>query len=309
MIETQNLCKKYGRVNAVSNLNFNVRRGTIFGLVGENGAGKTTTMSMLATLSTPTSGKAVINGYEVTEKPRLVRESIGFMPDAFGVYDDLTVEEYLLFYADCYRVGRDTARRRQEDLLARVQLEDKRLVYVNALSRGMQQRLEIARCLMHDPQVLILDEPSSGLDPRSRIEMRGVLHRLRELGKTILISSHNLQELGEIADEIGIMRNGELAAVAAVSVMLAHSTAHRTLVISGHGSEAIWMQVLGNDEQVLEVSETTEGYVVVYGGTVEQQALLMRRCVEAGLTLYQFAERPTDIETLFLRLTERTVDG
>ncbi len=307
MIFTQNLCKKYGRFTAVNYLNLTVRRGTVLGLVGENGAGKTTTLSMLATLSTPTSGKAHINGYEVTKQPSKVRQSIGFMPDSFGVYDDLTVNEYLQFYADCYHVPKDLIYERQNDLLERVNLIDKRDIYVNALSRGMQQRLEIARCLMHDPEVLILDEPSSGLDPRSRIEMRHVLHQLRDLGKTILVSSHILHELAEVADEIGIIRHGELAAVAAVNVMLTHSSAYRTLWISGNMDCAKWERVLRDDSHVLNVSFETGGVSVLYAGTTDQQADLLRRCIMGGLTIHQFAERPTDIEELFLRLTESEV--
>jgi ABC-2 type transport system ATP-binding protein len=291
----------------VSDLNLNVRRGTVFGLVGENGAGKTTTLSMLATLTTPTSGKAFVNGYEVTRQPNEVRKSIGYMPDSFGVYDDLTVDEYLAFYADCYQVPREIARKRSQEFLEWVGLTDKRDTYVNALSRGMQQRLEIARCLMHDPPVLILDEPSSGLDPRSRIEMRNVMQQLRTLGKTILVSSHILHELSEFVDEIGILRNGQVAAVAAVNVMLAHSTAYRTLSITGSATPDTWEHVLREDPHVLQVSHTQHGVEVVYAGTVDQQATLMRRLLEHNIRVYQFAEKPTDIEALFLRLTERTV--
>ncbi|MCL6593851.1 MAG: ABC transporter ATP-binding protein, partial [Alicyclobacillus sp.] len=219
MIQTDHLSKWYGRSAAVKDLNLYVRRGTILGLVGENGAGKTTTLSILATLTTPTSGRAYVNGYEVSRHPQGVRRSIGYMPDAFGVYDDIRVEEYLTFYAECYRVPRRLTQARCREYLDWVGLWEHRDKYVNNLSRGMQQRLEIARCLMHDPPVLILDEPTSGLDPRSRMEVRGVLAKLRQLGKTILISSHILHELSEIADEIGILRGGELVALAALDVV------------------------------------------------------------------------------------------
>jgi ABC-2 type transport system ATP-binding protein len=229
------------------------------------------------------------------------------MPDSFGVYDDLSAKEYLEFYADCYGVPPAVARQRVGALLAWVNLEKHRDVYVNALSRGMQQRLEIARCLMHDPHVLILDEPSSGLDPRSRLEMREVLHQLRQLGKTILISSHILYELSEIADEIGIMRGGDLAAVAAVNALLEHSNAHRHLLITGNAAPDEWERVLRNDARVVDVHFVQGGVEVMYGGTLEQQAELMRTILDAGIVIYQFAERPTDIEALFLRLTDRTV--
>ncbi|MBX5437316.1 MAG: ABC transporter ATP-binding protein [Alicyclobacillaceae bacterium] len=309
MIETRNLCKRYGRVTAVHNLNLFIRRGTVFGIVGENGAGKTTTLSMLATLTPPSSGKAFVNGFEIRRQSAEVRRSIGYMPDSFGVYDDLTADEYLEFYADCYQVPKSVSASRRRELLAWVNLEDKRDTYVNALSRGMQQRLEIARCLMHDPAVLILDEPSSGLDPRSRIELRAVLQRLRTLGKTILISSHMLHELSEIADEIGIIRGGELAAVAAVDVMRAHTSAYRTLRIQGAASAQQWESVLSRDSHVAGLTLEKDGVEVLYAGTLEQQAELLRRLVDAGIPVYQFAEQPTDIEELFLRLTERTTTG
>jgi ABC-2 type transport system ATP-binding protein len=307
MIRTQNLSKRYGRVTAVNQLNLTVRAGTIFGLVGENGAGKTTTLGMLATLIRPSAGRAVINGFEVTDSPQDVRRSIGYMPDRFGVYDDLTAQEYLQFYADCYGVPKALARRRIGEWLAWVDLADKREAYVNALSRGMQQRLEIARCLMHDPPVLILDEPSSGLDPRSRLEMRAVLHRLRDLGKTVLMSSHILHELAEVADEIGIMRAGALSAVASVAVMTQHSGAYRRLWLVGDAPRERWHGVLKTDPHVVDYTMEPDGITVVYGGTVEQQAELMERLMTAGIRLYQFAERPSDIEQLFLRLTERQV--
>ncbi|MCL6626364.1 ABC transporter ATP-binding protein [Alicyclobacillus shizuokensis] len=305
MIQTQNLVKRYGREVAVNQLNLTVRQGTVFGIVGENGAGKTTTLSMLATLTVPTSGQAFIAGYEVTHQPHEVRRAIGYMPDSFGVYDELTVMEYLRFYADCYGVDRRTAERRAKELLDWVDLGAKRHSYVNALSRGMQQRLEIARCLMHNPEVLILDEPSSGLDPRSRLEMRAVLQRLRSLGKTILVSSHILHELGSVADEIGIMRGGELSAIASVNVMLAHSDAFRTLWISGEGPREAWEAAFADDPHVLNVVDKSPAVEVLYAGTVEQQAQLMKSLMDRGVVLYQFAERPTDIEELFLRLTDQ----
>ncbi|QQE77386.1 ABC transporter ATP-binding protein [Alicyclobacillus sp. SO9] len=304
MIETQNLTKRFGRHLAVNSLNLSIRKGSIFGFVGENGAGKTTTLSMLATLTAPSSGKAYIEGYEITKQAAQVRREIGYMPDAFGVFDDVTVMEYLLFFAECYDVPRGTAERRAKNLLEWVSLTDKIGDYVNALSRGMQQRLEIARCLMHDPSVLILDEPNSGLDPRSRVEMRSVLQNLRSLNKTIVVSSHILHELGSVADEIGVVRGGELSAIASIHVLLSHSTAFRTLWITGVAETSQWERVLRDDPQVLNVKFVNPGVEVVYAGTIDQQAGLMNNLLGAGIKLYQFAERPTDIEELFLRLTE-----
>jgi len=302
VILTQNLTKRYGKTLAVNNLNLNVDRGVIFGLVGENGAGKTTALSMLATLTLPSSGRAYVCGHEVTREPQAVRRAIGYMPDSFGVYDDLTVMEYLRFFAQCYGVDRRTISRRAEELLERVRLADKRDVYVNHLSRGMQQRLEVARCLMHDPDVLILDEPSSGLDPKSRLEMRSVLAGLRELGKTVIISTHILNELAEVADEVGILLRGELVAVAAVQVMVQHSSAYRTIVIDGRDLGDDFVKALFADPHVAEVRPLTPGWEVLYAGTLAQQAELLSRLVSEGYSITQFREQPTDIEQLFLRL-------
>ncbi|WP_029420884.1 ABC transporter ATP-binding protein [Alicyclobacillus macrosporangiidus] len=304
MIQTENLCKRYGRHLAVRDLNLFIRRGTVFGLVGENGAGKTTTLSVLATLTTPTSGRAYVNGFEVMGDPAGVRRSIGYMPDSFGVYDDISCAEYLQFYAECYRVPRTIAEARCHEYLDWVGLSDQRDTYVNHLSRGMQQRLEIARCLMHDPPVLILDEPTSGLDPRSRIEVRQVLKRLRELGKTMIISSHILHELSEVADEIGMMRHGELIAVASVEVLRSHTSAYRRLRLEGDADFARWSAVLREDPRVMDVHPAAGGVEVLYAGTVLQQADLLARLVRAGIGVTQFVEQPTDIEALFLRLTE-----
>lgn len=303
MIDTHNLCKKYGRHAVVNRLNMNVRKGTVFGLVGENGAGKTTTLSMLVTLTTPTSGRALINGYEVTEDPMNVRRSVGYMPDSFGVYDDIRCTEYLQFYADCYRVSRGVAKERMNEYLDWVGLSAKRDAYVNELSRGMQQRLELARCLMHDPAVLVLDEPASGLDPRSRVELRFVLQKLKEAGKTILLSSHLLHELVEVCDEIGILRNGELLAVASVSVLKSHTTAYRTLKIIGQAHEAVWRRALRSDPRVLEFKLTEDNAMVQYAGTTAQQAELLGRLVAEGVSVEQFLEHETDVEQLFLRMT------
>lgn len=212
MIEIQGLTKKYGSFTALDNLNLSLDEGVVFGFVGANGAGKSTTFSILATLLSPTSGDAFINGKSVVREPKEVRKQLGYMPDFFGVYDQLKADEYLDFYGASYGISYSERQVLIPQLLELVNLTHKRYEYVDLLSRGMKQRLCLARSLIHDPKVLILDEPASGLDPRARVEMRDILKHLKSMGKTILISSHILPELAEMCDEIGVIDNGKLIA-------------------------------------------------------------------------------------------------
>jgi ABC-type multidrug transport system, ATPase component len=212
IVRTEGLVKRYGRTLAVAGIDLSVERGEIFGVVGPNGAGKTTTLRMLATLLQPSAGSVEIDGWSVTRNPDQVRRVLGFMPDVFGVYDDMKVWEYLDFFARCYGLPAAGRRRMIADLLELVDLGARRDDYVQTLSRGMEQRLCLAHALVHDPKVLLLDEPASGLDPRARVELRELLRELRALGKTILISSHILPELEELCTSVAIVDQGKVLA-------------------------------------------------------------------------------------------------
>src|SRR5215468_483132 len=210
MIETRDLTKKYGELFAIHKIDIKLDRGDVFGFIGPNGAGKTTTMRILATLLNPTWGEASVCGYSIYNNAKEIRRLMGYMPDFFGVYDDMKVIEYLEFFAAAYRIKGAERRRKCDQVLDLVDLGYKRDALVTSLSRGMTQRLGLARVLLHEPQVLLLDEPASGLDPRARIEMRGLLKELRSMGKTIMVSSHILPELADICNKIGIIEKGQL---------------------------------------------------------------------------------------------------
>ena len=209
MIELRDLTKKYGELFAINSIDLTLDRGDVFGFIGPNGAGKTTTMRILATLLNPTWGEAYVGGYSIYTKPKEIRRIVGYMPDFFGVYDDMKVIEYLEFFAAAYRIRGPQRRKVCDDVLELVELGYKREALVTSLSRGMTQRLGLARVLLHDPQVLLLDEPASGLDPRARIEIRTLLKRLGATGKTIMVSSHILPELADVCNKIGIIEQGE----------------------------------------------------------------------------------------------------
>jgi len=303
-IEIRHLRKQYGRVVAVDDLNLTVPAGAICGLIGPNGAGKTTTLKILATLIAPTSGEAYVWGLNVVREARAVRQVMGYMPDAFGVYNDLKVWEYLDFFAACY--GMPEARRRSvtDELLALVDLADKRNEYVDHLSRGMKQRLGLARALINDPKVLLLDEPASGLDPRARVELRELLKELGAMGKTILISSHILAELADMCTHIAVIDHGRLVAAGPVDEFIFGANLRAVLVrVLGPAGPA--QQTLERFGPVRVVSENgaQSELLVDLPAEPEAQAEALAALVKAGVRVVSFAERASGLEEVFLQVT------
>lgn len=304
MITTTELTKRYGNFTALDSLTMQIDKGTVFGFVGPNGAGKSTTMSILATLLSPTSGTAKVGGYDVTEKPKEVRKLIGYMPDFFGVYDNFKAMEYLDFYGASYGIPRSERLKLIPQLLDLVNLSEKADFYVDSLSRGMKQRLCLARCLVHEPEVLILDEPASGLDPRARIEMREILKELKAMGKTIIISSHILPELAEMVDEIGVIEYGKLIAKGKVSEIQSRMKANRVLQVRMVNRTEEALVYLEQQPHVTMVFNDEKGLHVHFGGTDEDQSLLLARLVEKGFPLLSFSEALTNLEDVFLEITK-----
>jgi len=311
IIETRGLSKQYGRLEAVKELDLAVEEGAVFGFVGPNGAGKTTTMRILATLLRPTAGEAWVAGNCVLENQREVRRTIGYMPDFFGVYGDMKVWEYLDFFAACYEIPSETRRRLAGDLLELVDLSHRREDYVDALSRGMKQRLCLARALVHDPQVLILDEPASGLDPRARVEIRELLRELQAMGKTIFVSSHILSEIQEVCTHIGIIEAGCLVAAGTMEEMRRRIRAQRLVRIGLTESvqEAqVWLEARSDVMGVEPVVGNGEGSLeAAFAGSDEDLARLLSEMVAAGFPVVMFREEAGDLEDVFMRLTKGIV--
>jgi len=306
MIEIRDLTKRYGSFTALDHLNLTLEEGVVFGFVGANGAGKSTTFSILATLLSPTSGDALINGKSVIKEPKEVRKQIGYMPDFFGVYDQLKVDEYLDFYGASYGIG--TAERKVliPQLLELVNLTSKRYEYVDLLSRGMKQRLCLARALIHDPKVLILDEPASGLDPRARVEMRDILRNLKSMGKTILISSHILPELAEMCDEIGVIDNGKLIAHGNVSSIQAQLQGEKRIVIKVTDQVNEVRAFLEEDPLIssIDVIDNRLEIAFNYRGTDADQVALLKKAMLANLPIYALSEEEKDLEDVFMAITK-----
>jgi ABC-2 type transport system ATP-binding protein len=302
MLKVENLQKRFGNFEAVKEMNFSLEPGSIFGFVGPNGAGKTTTMKMVATLLKPTAGEVIIGDLSVTEHPHEAHKRMGYMPDFFGVYDDLKVTEYMEFYADCYKVPRAGRDRLIGDLLELVNLSHKKDSYVDVLSRGMKQRLCLARCLVHDPDLLILDEPASGLDPRARVEMRELLQELHRMGKTILISSHILSELSELCTHVGIVNGGKLVVAGTVDQVL-RQAGHRVMEV----------RVAADPEQALAATKPAAGVTeawlengglrVAIDGDDQAVAGLLAAIVGAGIPVIHFAEAKSKLEDVFMAIT------
>lgn len=306
MIEMIDLTKRYGKFTALDSLNLNIEKGSVFGFVGQNGAGKSTTFSILATLLAPTSGSAYVNGFDVQKEPKLVREQIGYMPDFFGVYDQLKADEYLHFYGASYGIPFAEREKLIPQLLDLVNLSHKRDSYVDLLSRGMKQRLCLARCLIHDPEVLILDEPASGLDPRARVEMREILKELKSMGKTILISSHILPELAEMCDTIGIIDQGKLVAQGAVSDIQAQLRGERLIIVKVHAEAEKAISFFEDDHHVSKLALLEDGlsFQFKYKGTPEEQTAMLKKAILQNLSITSFAEMETDLEDVFMEITK-----
>lgn len=304
MIKTQELTKVYGELHAIDNLTLELNEGDLFGYIGPNGSGKTTTMRILATLLQPTWGEAYVCGHSIYTSPKEIRRLIGFMPDFFGVYDDMKVIEYLEFFAAAYRIRGPGRRKICDEVLDLVDLGYKRDAFVTSLSRGMTQRLGLARVLLHDPKVLLLDEPASGLDPRARIEIRGLLKELGRMGKTIMVSSHILPELADICNKVGIIEKGKLLVNAEVSEVMKRVRQQIVLIVS----------VAENAEgaaRLLEQSALVEGVnlrdgvcAVTLKPEVNEYTELATALVQAGFRLKTFKEEEINLETAFMALTK-----
>jgi ABC-2 type transport system ATP-binding protein len=317
-ITTRNLTRKFGKLEAVENLNLQIPAGSLFGLIGPNGAGKTTTLRMLAGLLEPTAGEIRINELAIRKYWREIQWQIGFMPDFFGVYEDLLVWEYLDFFARCYKLSPQRRSQSINELLELVDLTDKRDAYIHTLSRGMRQRLCLAHALIHDPQILLLDEPASGLDPRARVEMRELLRELRSMGKTILLSSHILTELAELCDSIAILEHGHLVISGPLEEI------HRQVA----GRRLLRLQVMSEWAQAEAILNAQPGIHQIYpaqtesplasGGEARQVDLefegdsiaaadLLEALVRSGVRMASFSEVTNDLEEAFLRLTKGEV--
>ncbi len=304
MLQIDHLYKNYGKFQAVKDLTLHVPEGDLFGFVGPNGAGKTTTIRMVCGLMRPTAGGIKINGMNALTKQKEIRKQIGYVPDFFGVYDNLKVKEYMDFYGSMYRMDSKEIERISGDLLELVNLSDKKEVFVDTLSRGMKQRLCVARALIHNPALLVLDEPNSGLDPRARVEMKELLLNLKSMGKTIVISSHILSELSEMCNSIGIMDNGSLVAAGTIEDVMESVFGNDQLIItleSGRetavriASEYAGVKVQSVGEHEIKLSHTM---------TKKEIAKMIGTMIAQDVVVTGFHKQEGNLETLFMRVTE-----
>lgn len=304
MLKIENLCKNYGKFRAVNDLNLHIPKGEIFGFVGPNGAGKTTTMRIICGLLDATSGKVFADGIDVINRPKELKRKIGYMPDFFGVYDDLKVMEYLEFYASIYNIKGAESKKVCQDLLELVDLKDKRDFYVDSLSRGMKQRLCLARSLVHNPDLLILDEPASGMDPRARIEMKEILRTLKGMGKTIIVSSHILPELAELCTAIGIIEKGRIVmsgTVEEITRKVYHTQTVRIKVINKLEETIRILQEYPDIDGVNSVSEN-EVEASFNGDEVFMNTLLVR-LIQGNIPVTAFNQLDGNLEDIFMKVT------
>ena len=311
-IVTQMLTKRYGALTALDHLDLVLDKGDVFGFIGPNGAGKSTTMKILAGLLRPSSGTAQVLGRDVLHNGDFVRRNVGYMPDFFGVYEDLTVSEYLEFFASAYGIGRRDRKKVVGDVLELTDLSYKRDALVDSLSRGMQQRLGLARVLVHDPPILLLDEPASGLDPRARIEIRELIKELQRLGKTILISSHILSELGEFCNKLGIIERGKLLVTGTIADLMVRARAHPVIAVRVVGDATAAMNVIRDDPRVERVDRNGSDHaggelLVTLRDPNLHHGFLIELLVSRHVPIDSIAPQQLKLEDVFLRLTKGIV--
>jgi ABC-2 type transport system ATP-binding protein len=304
MIKTIGLTKKYDELYAIQDINLDLAAGDLFGFIGPNGAGKTTTMKILATLLQPSSGEAYVCDHSIYREPREIRRLVGYMPDFFGVYDDMKVIEYLEFFAAAYRISGSKRREVCNEKLELVDLDFKRDAFASTLSRGQTQRLGLARVLLHEPQVLLLDEPLSGLDPRARIEMRAVLRRLGEQGKTIMVSSHILPELADMCNKVGIIDRGVMGFSGTVEEAIQRVRPRIVLQIEVAGDLQAAANLLRKNHLVAEVAEQPGRLVVTLREGITEYAELSSLLVSSGYPIKLFREEEVNLESAFMLLTK-----
>ncbi len=303
MLKIKDLVKTYGKFVAVNNLNLEIPQGEIYGFVGPNGAGKTTTMKIISGLLTATSGEVMVDNVDVTRNSRKIKESIGYMPDFFGVYDDLKVTEYLDFYASIYKIKEKERKKITDDLLELVDLSNKRESYVDSLSRGMKQRLCLARSLIHNPKLLILDEPASGLDPRARVEMKEILRNLKDMGKTILISSHILSELAELCTHIGIIDNGKMVISGSVSEIMQQVYSSRVIKLKVNDKLEQAEMVLKEFPNIDKITLGENTIQAGFEGSDQDMSRILATLVTRGIPVVTFSQLDGNLEDVFMKVT------
>lgn len=305
MLKISNLTKRYGKFTALDNLNLEIKKGEVFGFVGPNGAGKTTTMKIIAGLIKADSGTVLIDGIDARKNRKGVKDKIGYMPDFFGVYDNLKAMEYMEFYASIYGIQGTEAKRICIDLLELAGLSEQADCYVDDMSRGMKQRLCLARSLVHNPELLVLDEPASGLDPRARVEMKEILKELHGKGKTILISSHILPELVQMCTNIGIIEKGRMAVTGTVEEILNMRGSARPLVMKFTENQERAVEILKKNDLVNNVIISENSISVLFQGGEQEEADLLAEMIQSSVMLSSFARADSDLEALFLQITSK----
>lgn len=305
MLEIKNLVKKYGKFTALDSLNLEIGVGEIFGFVGPNGAGKTTTMKIISGLIKADSGDVYVDGVNARMNCKGLKSKIGYMPDFFGVYDNLKTKEYMEFYASIYGIVGAESKRLCMELLDLVQLTDQENNYVDNLSRGMKQRLCLARSLVHNPELLILDEPASGLDPRARMEMKEILKELHNRGKTILISSHILPELAQMCSNIGIIEKGKMVVVGTIDDILTARGTARPIIMKVIANQDKAIEILNANNLVLSVTILDNSISVLFKGNEMEESILLASMIRSGVMLSSFAREEGNLEALFLQITNK----